>query len=86
MNRQQKYSYSWIVEPQKMNRMQDEFILLNREQAGNEPTAKEFVLLNRRHASNESTAKVFILLNHKTTGNESTAKSIHVAGSYARRK
>ena len=81
MNRPQKYTYSRIVSTKEMNRLQNVFILLNREQAGNEPTAKEFVSLNRRQASNESTAKVFILLNHKTTGNESTAKSIHVAGS-----
>ena len=74
MNRLQKYSYGCIVGTQEMNRKQNVIILLNREQEGNEPTAKEFVLLNRRHASNESTAKVFILLNQKTTGNESTAK------------
>ena len=57
MNRLQKYAYVCIVGKQTMNRLQIVFIVLNREQAGNESSAKEFVLLNRRNASNESTAK-----------------------------
>ena len=57
MNRLQKYAYVCIVGKQAMNRLQFVFIVMNREQAGNEPSAKEFVLLNRWHASNESTAK-----------------------------